>query len=64
MAGSLYGNPDALRLTWYGTALGLMLMFAGPGLSSFSAPLTGVLAFGLQFALSRRQATTVMTPTL
>ncbi|MHB4646533.1 DUF927 domain-containing protein [Klebsiella pneumoniae] len=24
VAGSLYGNPDALRLTWYGTALGLI----------------------------------------
>ena len=24
MASSLYGNPDALRLTWYGTALGLI----------------------------------------
>lgn len=23
VAGSLYGNPDLLRLTWYGTALGL-----------------------------------------
>jgi putative DNA primase/helicase len=23
VASSLYGNPDALRLTWYGTALGL-----------------------------------------
>lgn len=24
VASSLYGNPDALRLTWYGTALGLI----------------------------------------
>jgi putative DNA primase/helicase len=23
VASSLYGNPDVLRLTWYGTALGL-----------------------------------------
>ncbi|MGV8294357.1 DUF927 domain-containing protein, partial [Pseudomonas aeruginosa] len=23
VASSLYGNPDLLRLTWYGTALGL-----------------------------------------
>lgn len=23
VASSLYGNPDQLRLTWYGTALGL-----------------------------------------
>ncbi|MNN39434.1 hypothetical protein D3C81_1534720 [compost metagenome] len=57
-------NPAGLVAWFGGTALGLMLMFAGPGLSSFSAPLTGVLAFGLQFALSRRQATTVVTPTL
>jgi len=40
---------------WFGaTALGLALMFSGPGLSSFSAPSTVIVAFALQAGLSRR----------
>jgi hypothetical protein len=40
---------------WFGaTALGLALMFSGPGLSSFSAPATVIVAFALQAGLSRR----------
>ncbi|MEE1886717.1 purine-cytosine permease family protein [Pseudomonas carassii] len=47
---------NAVGLTaWFGaTASGLALMFAGAGLSSFSAPATVVIAFALQAGLSRR----------
>ena len=47
-------NPVGLT-AWFGaTALGLALMFAGNGLSSFSAPATVVVAFALQAGLSHR----------
>jgi hypothetical protein len=47
-------NPVGLT-AWFGaTALGLGLMFAGSGLSSFSAPATVVIAFTLQAGLSHR----------
>jgi len=46
-------NPVGLTAWFGGTALGLLLMFAGGVPGSFSAPLTGVLAFGLQVGLSR-----------
>jgi hypothetical protein len=47
-------NPVGLT-AWFGaTALGLALMFAGDGLSSFSAPATVVVAFALQAGLARR----------
>ena len=45
-------NPAGLT-AWFGaTALGLALMFAGGSVSSFSAPLTAIVAFGLQTGLS------------
>ena len=45
-------NPAGLT-AWFGaTALGLALMFAGGSVSSFSAPLTAIVAFGLQAGLS------------
>jgi hypothetical protein len=47
-------NPVGLTAWFGGTALGLMLMWAGGGLASFSAPLTGVLAFALQAGLASR----------
>ncbi|VVO38619.1 purine-cytosine permease family protein [Pseudomonas fluorescens] len=46
-------NPVGLTAWFGGTALGLLLMFTGGVPGSFSAPLTGVLAFGLQVGLSR-----------
>ena len=47
-------NPVGLT-AWFGaTALGLVLMFAGGGLSSFSAPSTVIVAFALQAGLSLR----------
>jgi hypothetical protein len=47
-------NPVGLT-AWFGaTALGLALMFAGDGLSSFSAPSTVIFAFALQSGLSHR----------
>lgn len=49
---------------WFGgTAAGLSLMLAGGVTSSFSAPLTGILAFGLHVGLSARRATSLkVTP--
>ncbi|AZC91145.1 allantoin permease [Pseudomonas chlororaphis subsp. aurantiaca] len=47
-------NGAGLSAWFGGTALGLLLMWAGGGLASFSAPLTGVLAFVLQVGLSSR----------
>ncbi|HWV09139.1 MAG TPA: allantoin permease [Pseudomonas sp.] len=48
-------NPVGL-MAWFGaTALGLALMFAGDGLSRFSAPSTVLLAFALQAGLARRR---------
>lgn len=47
-------NPVGLTAWFGGTALGLMLMWAGGGLASFSAPLTGGLAFALQAGLAAR----------
>lgn len=47
-------NPVGLTAWFGGTALGLMLMWTGGGLASFSAPLTGVLAFALQAGLASR----------
>ena len=45
-------NPAGLT-AWFGaSALGLALMFAGGSVSSFSAPLTAIVAFGLQAGLS------------
>ena len=45
-------NPAGLT-AWFGaSALGLALMFAGGSVSSFSAPLTAIVAFGLQTGLS------------
>ena len=45
-------NPAGLT-AWFGaSALGLVLMFAGGSVSSFSAPLTAIVAFGLQAGLS------------
>ena len=47
-------NPAGL-MAWFGaTALGLGLMYAGAGLSSFSAPLTAIVAFALQAGLAQR----------
>ncbi|MNY49975.1 hypothetical protein D3C86_1854470 [compost metagenome] len=66
LAQILYGRCDAATLervtafhpagltAWFGaTALGLLLMFCGGSLSSFSAPATVVVAFVLQGGLSR-----------
>lgn len=65
LAQILYGRSDIAALdrvpafnpagmtAWFGaSALGLALMFAGGSVSSFSAPLTAIVAFGLQAGLS------------